>query len=79
MQELKFWGIEEHEIEACCWASYSKYTEHKETLQELDENFAYVGDDAWADGKSKWHEFASKMWRFLEEPNSSRWAKVSKK
>ncbi len=77
LQELLYWGIEEQDIEACCWADYSKYTEHKEALRDLDDNFAFVEDDVWEDNDSRMKKFADKMWKFLEDPSSSTGAKVS--
>ena len=76
-QEFIFWGLEEQEIEACCWADYSKYTEHKDTLKDLDDNFMVSELEGWGDESSKWTKFANTIWEFLEEPTSSRWAKVS--
>lgn len=76
-QELLFWGIEESEIEPCCWAVYSKNTEHRKTLEELDDNFAYQTDmQAWEDSVTGFKKFQLKVWKFLEDPSSSRGAKV---
>lgn len=76
-QELEFWGLEESEIEPCCWAIYSKNTEHKHTLAELDENFAYAPQSAWEEaGVKNTRKWQINLWIFLEEPGSSRWAKV---
>ena len=75
-QELLYWGIEENEIEPCCWADYSRYTEHKDTLKDLDDNFAYNMDEGWSGSKSDCKAIANKIWRFLEDPTSSRAAKV---
>ncbi|ELU08573.1 hypothetical protein CAPTEDRAFT_52417, partial [Capitella teleta] len=74
--ELDYWGIEEQEIEACCWADYSRYTEHKDTLRNLDDNFAFADEDTWGGNLNKFQQTAARIWRFLEEPASSRWAKV---
>ena len=76
-QELHFWGIEEQEIEPCCWADYSKYTEHKQTLMDLDDNFAYASENGWEDSDFKYKKIAATIWMFLEDPGSSRAAKVS--
>jgi hypothetical protein len=73
---LEYWGIEEQEIEACCWADYSRYTEHKDTLRNLDDNFAFIDEELWTSSSTKFNQIASRVWRFLEEPASSRWAKV---
>ena len=37
-KELKFWGLHEQEIEACCWSEYSKFNLHQETLRDLELN-----------------------------------------
>ena len=76
-QEFLFWGVEEQDIEACCWGTYSKWTEHKNTLEDLDENFAYENVDAWGEKQTAYRKWASKIWRFLEDPASSRGAKAS--
>ena len=76
-QELLFWGMDESEIEPCCWAIYSKNTEHRQTLAELDENFAYDTQEAWAEEGGEISKWRMQLWAFLEEPRSSRWAKVS--
>jgi hypothetical protein len=36
---LEYWGLTELDIEPCCWGTYSKYKDHKETLAALDDNF----------------------------------------
>ena len=78
-QELKFWGVAEHHIEACCWSDYSQYTEHREALMDLDQIFAVVSadDDSFANDPSAWKRPAYRVWRLTEQPTSSRWAKVS--
>ena len=35
-EELTFWGIDEKQIEACCWMTYSTHRDAQETLAELD-------------------------------------------
>ena len=34
--ELAFWGLDESQIEPCCWNSYRAHREAERTLQELD-------------------------------------------
>ena len=35
-EELAFWGIEENQIEACCWTMYRSHRDAQETLKELN-------------------------------------------
>ncbi|KAF6030257.1 hypothetical protein EB796_011429 [Bugula neritina] len=40
-EELLFWGIDEKQIESCCWGNYSQHRDAQQTLVELkiDSNF----------------------------------------
>ena len=87
-EELNFWGIDEKQMEPCCWANY---TQHREAELNLK---AFVGpgfedlkeeenDDqdstSSTDRLSRyWQRIRPKMWRFLDEPYSSKRARVSK-
>lgn len=76
-QELDFWGLTELDIEPCCWGHYSKFKDHRETLAALDDNFTQQNEvEAWSDNCSNWQRFRHKVWQFLEEPSTSRGAKV---
>ena len=78
-QELKFWGVAEHHIEACCWSDYSQYTEHRAALDLLDENFAVVLDDgeSFSHDPSAWKRCAYTVWKVTDYlPSASRAAKV---
>ncbi len=67
----------ELDIEPCCWGSYSRFKEHKNTLADLDENFTLGLDDkAWGKKPNSLQKFRKKVWQFLEDPASSRSAKV---
>ncbi|CAH1797460.1 unnamed protein product [Owenia fusiformis] len=76
--EMSFWGLNELDIEPCCWVSYSKFTDHKETLAALDDNFLFDFHDeyAWEKGESYWRMLRRKAWRFMEDPGSSKAAKA---
>ncbi|KAL5005277.1 hypothetical protein ScPMuIL_018733 [Solemya velum] len=76
-QELEYWGLTELDIEPCCWGHYSQFKDHKETLAALDDNFTTTIDvDAWGDKLSDFQRFKRRMWELLEDPSSSRTAKV---
>ena len=36
--EMEFWGIEEDEIEECCWTNYSAWTTTLEALRKLEKD-----------------------------------------
>ncbi|XP_052796244.1 potassium voltage-gated channel protein Shaw-like [Mya arenaria] len=75
--ELEFWGLTELDIEPCCWGHYSKYKEHRETLAALDDNFTQQNDEeAWHDKMTPFQRFRHRTWQFIEEPTTSRGAKI---
>ncbi|XP_041366712.1 uncharacterized protein LOC121381460 [Gigantopelta aegis] len=77
--ELEFWGVEEDEIEACCWNNYSSWNSTLEALRELEKNlkaaagdFSHVGEKR----EGKWPAFQTKVWKMFNSPKSSLAAKV---
>ena len=36
--EMEFWGIEEDEIEECCWTNYSAWTTTLDALRKLEKD-----------------------------------------
>ncbi|XP_013419866.1 potassium voltage-gated channel protein Shaw [Lingula anatina] len=69
--ELDYWGLNETDIETCCWSHYYSYREHKNTLDALDENFG--PNDVCPEHFSPMRRM---LWQFLEDPQSSRAAKA---
>lgn len=94
-EELAFWGIDEKQIEPCCWMSYSTHREAQETLAEFDGGDLDQQDDDFDEddiaqrfgieegGEQKqmslWQKWQPKIWTLVEEPYSSRAAEVTKK
>ena len=91
--ELAFWGIDERQIEPCCWGTYSQHRDAQQTLDELqlDTKSAYHDDTAETNDlstaekfgifeepqkQSSWNVWKQKIWAVLDEPSSSRLAKV---
>lgn len=75
---MEYWGLTELDIEPCCWGTYSKYKDHKETLAALDDNFTSSFEpELYDENASSLTKFKIHAWQFLEEPSSSRCAKVS--
>ena len=105
-EELMFWGIDEKQIETCCWAKYDEHRDAEEKLQGFsmcDENEYDSSDDeeplsmlcsddaepdCSSDGtgelkkgsakhKKTWKQLQRKIWKTLDDPYSSRTARVS--
>lgn len=89
-EELAYWGIDEKEMEHCCWTSYSQ---HRDAEQNLKSFNVHEGDlDQDTDLESDrledatpardcgrftwWTKYQPKIWPILEEPHSSKAAKV---
>ena len=90
-EELKFWGIEEQQMETCCWHTY---THHRVTQDHLKIFAAQQDDeearlhDAELGRVIKFYDdnnniptqrdtLKYRVWRILDEPSSSSAAKVS--
>lgn len=93
--ELAFWGIDEKQIEPCCWGIYSQHRDAQQTLDELqldtksihnaDETSIEANDVSTAEKfgileeatkTSRWHIWKPRIWAVLDDPPSSRFAKV---
>ncbi|XP_031555533.1 potassium voltage-gated channel subfamily C member 3-like isoform X3 [Actinia tenebrosa] len=88
-EELEFWGIDEQQVETCCWEVYKQHKEKQEKLkyfklpgfdEKLENNVAIAKDCEEPDEGgfvSWWSRLQPKVWRILEEPHSSQTAKVA--
>ncbi|XP_055863054.1 potassium voltage-gated channel protein egl-36-like isoform X2 [Biomphalaria glabrata] len=77
--ELEFWGIEESDISRCCWTQYNTWKTQCRSLEKLeyDRKFSTTQQVPSVDEDSScWVRFRSKIWTFLQDPGSSRKAKV---
>lgn len=90
--ELNFWGIDDQQVESCCWLTYRQHRDAQETLAafegvEFDNDFdddeppdfgrygfAFAAeteaDTTW------WEKYQPRIWTLMEEPYSSKLAKV---
>ncbi|XP_070566324.1 potassium voltage-gated channel protein Shaw-like [Ptychodera flava] len=89
-EELQFWGIDEKQIEPCCWATYTQHRDAQETLAKLngpdwedcsmedeEDDIARRFGIEESGGFAKattWEKWQQKIWTLFEEPYSSRWA-----
>ena len=82
-QELAYWGLDEQQMESCCWPNYTKHRDAQENLQALDFRPKYENETS-ADGHrfcndpsvSWWRRNQPIVWEILDDPYSSSTAKV---
>ena len=82
-QELNYWGIDEKDMEPCCWASYTQHRDAEENLKNVlfegtsEEN---VTDTSFMSQQSEiarvWKKIQPKVWSTLDESRSSSRARV---
>ncbi|XP_076153492.1 voltage-gated potassium channel KCNC2 isoform X4 [Alosa pseudoharengus] len=87
-EELSFWGIDETDVEPCCWMTYRQHRDAEEALDVFEMNVDN-GDDEDEIGKrlgiedvspthgnvSFWKKWQPVMWNLFEDPYSSRAAR----
>jgi potassium voltage-gated channel Shaw-related subfamily C protein 1 len=88
-EELIFWGIDEKQMEPCCWGKYTQHRDAEENLKAFvgpgfedlrfpDKFSAHSGShESLDENESRWKRLQPKMWEILEEPHSSKLAKVN--
>ncbi|ESO82403.1 hypothetical protein LOTGIDRAFT_170030 [Lottia gigantea] len=91
-EELTFWGIDERQIEPCCWSTYRAHRDAQETLTHIDgidmnqdEQDSDIDDhvaerfgieEVPAAKEGKWLHWKRRLWNLLEFPYSTKAAKV---
>ncbi|XP_046364479.1 potassium voltage-gated channel protein Shaw-like [Haliotis rufescens] len=77
--ELAFWGVEEDEIEECCWTNYNSWTTTLEALRKLEKDrkgtLGHVGESN-KRPTSQWKKFCQRGWTLMNNPRVSGWARV---
>lgn len=100
-EELNFWGIDEKQIETCCWAKYDEHRDAEEKLrgftkikieegpttdeeeeETTDREMASSGEfcsssRSTSKSKTRIKTLKKRIWRTLDDPYSSRLARVS--
>ena len=83
--ELEFWGLHETLIAPCCWKSFKFYEEEEKALEMLEKTFATETTKIASNPHNhqpntlryEWTRWRRQVLSFLEDPHSSRAAKVS--
>lgn len=88
-EELAFWGIEEKEMEACCWPYYTQHRDAEKNLKDFvgpefeddsdDDGASHDLDSSFrhASSLSYWTIYRPKVWAVLDDAHSSTKAKVT--
>ncbi|ESP04216.1 hypothetical protein LOTGIDRAFT_171056 [Lottia gigantea] len=73
--ELKYWQLDENQIEQCCWVNYCHYEDTLEMLRkfEADHSLKFRGNYR-GDESSLWSRSRPKIWNWLQDPYSSKGA-----
>ncbi|XP_041093545.1 potassium voltage-gated channel subfamily C member 1-like isoform X3 [Polyodon spathula] len=89
-EELAFWGIDETDVEACCWMNYHQHRDAEEALDSFEAPEPEEEDEltGGADGDLKrlclqengrklgwWKRYRPKIWALFEDPYSSKYAR----
>lgn len=89
--ELNFWGIDDQQVESCCWLTYRQHRDAQDTLAafegvEFDNDFDDEEPDLGRYGfaftaetepnLTFWQKYQPRIWTLMEEPYSSKLAKV---
>lgn len=89
-EELQFWGIEEKEMEACCWPNYTQHREAEKNLKDFvgpefeeeegeEDDGSHDRQNSYGSvetGPSLWHRIQPKVWSVMDDAFSSGKAKV---
>lgn len=91
-EELTFWGIDEKQMESCCWSYYTQHREAQENLKffekaemsgEEDDQDSELVDvladspvEHFAGEQSCWQKYKPRIWNVLEHQRSSKVAKA---
>ncbi|ESO98688.1 hypothetical protein LOTGIDRAFT_51628, partial [Lottia gigantea] len=77
--ELLFWGIDELDIERCCWTNYNTWKTQCRSLEKLEYDRKLSTTQHIVLNKHNstcWQRYRSRIWTFLQDPTSSVKAKI---
>ncbi|XP_048864458.1 potassium voltage-gated channel subfamily C member 2-like isoform X3 [Brienomyrus brachyistius] len=84
-EELSFWGIDETDVEPCCWMTYRQHRDAEEALDVFDINVENcdgeedelgIEDVETCEGSlGRWKKWQPVIWNLFEDPYSSRAAR----
>lgn len=77
--ELEFWGVDEVDIEECCWSRYATWATTLQALRKLEEDrkeHFQLGEYPEQNSPSDFRELRRRAWKFFAQPSSSPAAKM---
>ncbi|XP_032093736.1 potassium voltage-gated channel subfamily C member 1-like [Thamnophis elegans] len=84
-EELAFWGIDETDVEACCWMNYRQHRDAEEALDSFEAPESQEDEESGdlkrlclqEDGRKLgwWSSWQPKVWALFEDPYSSKMAR----
>ncbi|XP_050407893.1 potassium voltage-gated channel protein Shaw [Patella vulgata] len=72
--ELKYWEIDENQIEQCCWVTYCHYEDTLEMLRKFEADHSLRFEDKYREDENLWQKTKPKVWKWLQDPYSSKGA-----
>ncbi|XP_072306169.1 voltage-gated potassium channel KCNC4 isoform X1 [Eucyclogobius newberryi] len=91
-EELAFWGIDETDVEPCCWMTYRQHRDAEEALEMFEPpepedseedrdgprrfGIEDCPDRSRSCGRHCWRHWQPKIWALFDDPYTSRAAKV---
>ncbi|XP_048763841.2 potassium voltage-gated channel protein Shaw-like isoform X2 [Ostrea edulis] len=79
-REFDYWGIDEEDIERCCWQPYNTWKTQNKSLEKLeyDRKRSMTQQHLEKDRRSPhfWTRCKATVWNFLQNPNTSLGAKI---
>ena len=79
--ELRFWGLDQEQMQSCCWEGFSINKEKDAKLKGFKgphfQMKGEAGEDEWFESLGKQHVARYKLWKFFEDAYSSKAAKVN--
>lgn len=79
-REFDYWGIDEEDIERCCWQPYNTWKTQNKSLEKLeyDRKRSMTQQHLEKDRRSPhfWTRCKAIVWNFLQNPNTSLGAKI---
>ncbi|XP_074652853.1 potassium voltage-gated channel protein egl-36-like [Tubulanus polymorphus] len=67
-REFKFWGIDQRDVERCCWENYYGSSDTRDNLLEFEKSLQKFTRDK---NKTNCTGCVESVWMFLDNPNSS--------
>ncbi|KAM9321669.1 voltage-gated potassium channel KCNC4-like [Gastrophryne carolinensis] len=88
-EELAYWGIDETDVEPCCWMTYRQHRDAEEALDSFENAEPEQGDDDKDStpellcieetpdrSRVRWKKWQARMWALFEDPYSSKAARL---